>query len=254
MKTGVRRFLVPAVTWSTSAALLLFAPGCGGSSDGGDPAPTRVYQYDFRAASPNGWEAGFADLPEDANETYELGSDPEAFLPPNDLPGGQKAFLIEGHNRSDDLFMFLKRRVDGLEPGRRYQVRYEVLIASNAPEDWAGIGGAPGQGVYLKAGASRTEPKAVSVPAASGRYIEMNVDKGNQSQGGPVAPVLGHIGIPGDEAVYKQKTLTTPDGRVTTVDADANGAAWLLVGTDSAFEGKTELYYLAIKATLTPVR
>ena len=37
------------------------------------------------------------------------------------------------------------------------------------------------------------------------------------------------------------------------MEADNTGSAWLIVGTDSGFEGLTSLYYHRITYTLTPV-
>ena len=37
------------------------------------------------------------------------------------------------------------------------------------------------------------------------------------------------------------------------VTSNELGELWLVVGTDSAFEGKTTLYYQAVEAILTPV-
>ena len=70
-----------------------------------------------------GWEVGFADLPADYDPSiYELDSGHRA------LPEGLESagIYIQGHNRSDDLFMFLKRRVDGLVPMASYEVAVEL--------------------------------------------------------------------------------------------------------------------------------
>jgi putative lipoprotein len=62
--------------------------------------------------------------------------------------------------------------------------------------------------------------------------------------------VLGNISHPdvvGDE--YKIKTLTS-EGSPLSVTTDASGGVWLIVGTDSGFEGLTALYYSRISYTL----
>ncbi|MXY74268.1 MAG: hypothetical protein F4Y83_04980 [Acidimicrobiia bacterium] len=51
---------------------------------------------------------------------------------------------------------------------------------------------------------------------------------------------------------YRIKTLDNSSSPVT-VEADSAGSAWLIVGTDSGFEGLTRLYYDRITYTLTPV-
>ena len=168
---------------------------------------------------------------------------------PDGLDGA--GICVQGHNRSDDLFMYLKRRVDGLTPAASYSVSATVDLATNAALASVGIGGSPGSSVFVKAGASTAEPEAA--PDSTG-HLRMNIDKGNQSRGGSQMAVLGTVGHPdivGDE--YRLKTLDSMDSPVV-VKADDSGNAWLIVGTDSGFEGLTRLYYDRISFTLTPTR
>ena len=65
-----------------------------------------------------------------------------------------------------------------------------------------------------------------------------------------VLGTVGHPDIVGDE--FRLKTLDSMDSPVV-VEADDAGGAWLIVGTDSGFEGLTRLYYDWISFTLTPV-
>jgi hypothetical protein len=169
----------------------------------------------------------------------------------------RQGFYIQGINRSADLFMFLKRRLaieDGIVAGRTYRVEYVMTLASNAPSGCGGIGGAPGESVYLKAGASPNEPLAV---LQSNGYLRMNVDKGNQSQGGTAASVAGNIanGIPCEQALpyLSYALIQRAHQHTTNVTANANGELWLLVGTDAGFEGLTSLYYQSIRVRLIPV-
>jgi len=60
--------------------------------------------------------------------------------------------------------MFLKRRLssaDGVVVGMSYEITFKIVFASGAPTGCGGIGGAPGESVYLKAGASPAEPLAL---------------------------------------------------------------------------------------------
>lgn len=222
--------------------LCLTCSGCGGSSGSTDSRAT--YEFNFRSGS-EGWTAGFADLPLDyRQDIFELGF-AHADLPAH-LGAGRRALLLSGHNRSDDLFMFIKRRFDGLQPGTTYRVDFDVEIASNAPASFFGIGGAPGLSVYVKAGATTQEPLAV--PQAG--YLRMNIDKGDQSQEGRDTFNIGDISIPGDEAVYRLKRLDNR-GRPFEAGTDAQGSLWVIIGTDSGFEGKTDLYYSQIRLTIT---
>jgi len=203
-------------------------------------------EFDFTFENDaEGWIASFADLPVDYDPAiYELDSSYGA------LPDGLVGFgiYIQGHNRSDDLFMYLKRQVEGLEPSATYTVSASIDFASNVALALVGIGGSPGESVFVKAGASTVEPAAV---AGANNHWRMNIDKGNQSRGGSAMEVIGDVANPevvGDE--YRIKSLASGPGFLS-VEADDQGRAWLIVGTDSGFEGLTRLYYDQISFTLT---
>lgn len=225
--------------------------GAGGSGDGdGDATPEVVeLTFDFSEGD-SGFVAGFSDY-SPLMDDLELDSGVEPL--PDELGEGI-GFMIQGHNRSDDLFMFLSRELgtdDGLVAGQTYEISFEMRLGSNAQEGCFGIGGAPAESVYLKAGAAPFEPAAT----LEGDDYVLNVDKSNQSEGGSHMSVAGHIGN-GDEcgdgaALYRViERSHVHDAGVTT---DAEGRLWLAVGTDSGFEGLTRLYYLSLEVTLTPV-
>ena len=194
-----------------------------------------------------GWTVGFADLPVNHDQSiYELDSGHRPL--PDGLEGS--GVYIQGHNRSDDLFMFLKRQVGGLRPNATYAVSVSIDLATNVPVGSFGIGGSPGESVYVKAGASTVEPVAAE---GDNRHLRMNIDKGNQAKGGESAVVLGNVAHP--EVVnreYRSKTLDNLD-RPLSVNADSEGRVWLIVGTDSGFEGFSAFYYSRISYALSAV-
>jgi hypothetical protein len=197
-----------------------------------------------------GWITGFADLPADyEEELYQLDSGHRKL--PSGLEGS--GIFIQGHNRSDDLFMFLKRKVDGLKPKTAHQVTFMIDLATSIPEGLVGIGGSPGESVFVKAGATTIEPLVEE--DASG-YLGMNINKGNQDQEGKDMINLGDIAHPelGESAgkEYKVKTLDNKEHSFEAV-TDTNGSLWIIVGTDSGFEGLTILYYDKISIVLTEI-
>ena len=113
-----------------------------------------------------------------------------------------------------------------------------------------GIGGSPGESVFVKAGASTVEPVAAE---ERNRYLRMNIDKGNQANGGEDMVVLGNVAH--GEVVnreYRIKTLDNMD-QPLSVSTDGEGRVWLIVGTDSGFEGLSAFYYSRISYTLSIV-
>ncbi|HLT73130.1 MAG TPA: hypothetical protein VKZ75_10780 [Cyclobacteriaceae bacterium] len=197
--------------------------------------------YDF-ADSDHGWKGDFSDYPVGDSIAYGLCVRHD-LLPAN--LGDGKGLMISGTNYSDDLFMFIKKRVTGLIPSQEYQVGFQIKFASNAPQGSVGIGGSPGESVYLKAGASAVEPVKVS----KNGYYQMNIDKGNQLSGGQNMVLIGNIASHSNSFDYS--FVERNNGASFTATSDANGELWLIVGTDSGFEGTTTLYYTGISVIFT---
>ncbi|MXW26771.1 MAG: hypothetical protein F4Z77_10850 [Dehalococcoidia bacterium] len=237
----------PRLPWLAAVLLtaLLLPAAVPASVDAQEAEETR-YTFSFENDA-EGWEVDFADLPVDApQDLYELDGGHRPL--PEGLDGS--GIYVQGHNRSDDLFMFLKRQVGGLRPDTEYAVSISVDLATSIPPGLVGIGGSPGESVYVKAGASPVEPVTSEDDIG---HLRLNIDKGNQARGGEAMVVLGDIAHP-DAArdAYAIKTLTNAD-QPLTVRTDSEGRLWLIVGTDSGFEGFTTLYYAGIAYTLTEV-
>jgi hypothetical protein len=201
------------------------------------------FTYDFEE-SPEGWTADFSDYPVDWDPVGL-----EFVFEHTDLPQETnrqgKSLMLSGRNISDDMFMFIKKQITGLKPNHVYQVRVRVQLASQYPETSVGIGGSPGGSVYLKAGGSTIEPESVE----ENGYILLNIDKGNQATGGTDVVLIGTVGIPGNEFVYtivERDNFQQPVG----VRTDGNGSLWIVVGTDSGFEGTSTLFYDEIEVRL----
>jgi hypothetical protein len=208
-------------------------------------ARAETLQFDF-AQSNHGFVAGFVDYPVGEETFYELDSGIRP-LPTN--LGPATALFISGNNHSDDLFMFYKRRITGLVPGMPYRLGFDLQFATEPEFGSFGIGGSPAHSVYLKAGASALEPVGV---VQDGGY-RLNVDKGEQSNPGDAALVIGDVSKPdGAPAGFQLVTRSSGDSFLDATSSSA-GDLWLFFGTDSGFEGTTSLYSTNFNVTLEAI-
>ena len=226
--------------------IVFLITSCSTSSDSDD---TLTFTFNFSNSTEN-WTAGFADYPVGEENFYNLKFTRSPL--PSPLDENRFGLRLSGDNRSDDLFMFIKRKVDGLKPAATYSLSLDIELASDSPEDAIGIGGGPGTSVFLKAGATDVEPVPIITEEAGfeNGYFRMNIDRGNQSQGGDDMPVIGDVAHSSSGFEY---TLIKRSLNNFTVQASEDGEIWLIIGTDSGFEGTTTLYYSKIKADLTEI-
>jgi len=219
----------------------------------GQAAPKELSFTDDFSSGDHGWTAGFADLPENYdNGIYDLQSGLADLPVELNRPG--QGFRLSGSNRSDDLFMFITKKLgksDGILPSRNYEIYFSVEFASDAFAGGIGAGGAPGESVYVKAGASGIEPEVVGKLQDGDRMLLFNLDKGAQSMEGTAAIVIGNVAKTdgSEDNAFAVKTLDS-SSRKFTAQSDSAGNLWVFVGTDSAYEGVTTLYYTQIKVML----
>ena len=244
------------------AAVILLAASCSKKTENVDaPQPPEItngtaiglpitLNYDFEKNA-DGWQAGYSDYPSnlslnDSLVVYALsyGHGP---LPASIIPA-QKGMCIRGHNRPDDLFMFFKKKITGLTPNASYSIAFDIELASNVATNAVGVGGAPGEDVILKAGAKGYEPVNNTVQG----FYRINIDKGNQAAGGTDMKVLGHIGVANNTTAYALINRNNYNKQLVT-SANSNGELWLITGTDSGYEGLTQLYYSNIRVVLQPL-
>jgi hypothetical protein len=194
--------------------------------------------YDFKD-SDWGWVGDFADYPEGDSIAYEL--EFKHTVLPEKLDANKKALKISGNNGSDDLFMFVKKKLSGLRPNTSYVILFNVRLASSAPTG-VGVGGSPGESVFLKVGATVSEPKKILL---DGMY-QMNIDKGNQAEEGENMINVGHIGVAASTTDFTIITRNNNSSKPFFVRTNPTGELWLIIGTDSGYEGKTTLYYTSV--------
>jgi hypothetical protein len=226
----------------STAALL----ACGDSTGVADD--TYDAEFDF-SNDYQGWVAAFADYPVGKEAEWGIGA---SLAPlPAPLDGSRKGIRLVGTNYSDDLFMYMSRGITGLTPNKEYALRFRVTLATNAPKNCVGVGGAPGESVVLKVGATSVEPARI-VDAA--QYYRANFDHGAQVAGGRDASPVGDIANSNTNCATPRWELKQYDSGSTplTVTTDTSGRLWLVVGVDSGFEGTTAVYITAVKVEIDP--
>lgn len=206
-----------------------------------------IYQSDFSNGS-DGWEGSFSDWYPPAENGWDFIFKRSGLPAP--LNEDLQSLQIGGTNLSDDLFMFLKRKITGLKPNTNYTIFFELEIASNAATDGIGVGGSP-SALTIKAGSSINEPSSAFIPARN-LYQMQNIDKGDQTVAGRDVVILGNVGVKAGQKEYalisRSNVAKLHYGRT-----NQKGELWVLVGTDSGFESRSILYYKSIKITLKEV-
>lgn len=190
--------------------------------------------FDFNQ-NDGGFTPIFSDYPNEqgVEEFYELRSGHEE-VP---IAEAGKSLFLSGNNHSDDLFMGYYKDLSGLVPETEYQFTVRFQLATNVENDMIGIGGAPGESVFVKCGVASKEPEN---SLDSLNHFCLNIDKGSQSTSGSDMIVVGNlakeeINRPGE---YEFNEIETK----VIARTDEAGTAYLVIGTDSGFEGVTSYY------------
>ncbi|HEV3471127.1 MAG TPA: putative metal-binding motif-containing protein [Pyrinomonadaceae bacterium] len=237
--------VTPTHPLTSMSARFMIAGGCASSA--------LSLSSDFRGGL-QGWQPVFANYSPASQESYELRA--EARTLPPELGVNGTGFYMQGHNRSGDLLMLLKKRLgptDGIVAGQSYQVNFIINFASNAPSVCGG--GSPGGSVSLRAGASAAEPLALPESQPVAPHMRMNVNVLDPNQWGLTTAPGGSIanGLTCGARPTPYVPLQRAVRQAATVTANSDGELWLIAGTHSGFEGLTALYYQRIDVTLVPV-
>lgn len=110
------------------ALTTIFSLSCQKSDNPPNPSNGILFNDSF-AANTNGCEGEYIDYgtPQDSLIKFEYVGLPK---PLNET---QKALRLYGENRSDDLFMFISKKLTNLSPDSTYNLLFEVELASPYP-------------------------------------------------------------------------------------------------------------------------
>lgn len=209
----------------------------------------RVYSSSYSFLdSASSWTGGFADFAEDTTG-YRLHFGLNTLAYKVNADSSKKALRISGFNKSDSLFMYIKRRISGLRPNTEYQLLFNVKLASKEKLGTTDGLGAPGENVYVKAGGSTFEPETTLI---DGVY-RMNIDIGNPDEDGGNTVVIGHVGVATTTVDYALITRNNSMLNAAYASTDSQGQLWIIVGTHSTFKGETTLYYTQVDVLFNQV-
>lgn len=233
-----------------SLSLSRLTAGVEGNRCGAAERFQRSISFSFeQGAGP--WSAVFGDYTDGTEDSISTESGWSQLPQPL---GDRNGFGLAGSNASDDLAMFLKAPVEGLQAQTEYDVELDMTFATQVPQNCAGIGGAPGESVGVKLGASGTEP-AVTEKEGSFRF---NINKGGGPvNGGEDAVRVGDMTnfqeecVSMDEQIWQLKTVSTR-GEDFSASTDADGTLWIYGGSDSGFEGRTMFFVTDFTVRLAP--
>jgi hypothetical protein len=193
----------------------------------------KTTKFTFESGN-EGFEHIYADYHDDGNNltTYEMLWGKEKPT----IENATTALFIQGMNRSDDLFMGYVKKLTGLKSMTEYTFKITFVIGTVAEAGSIGVGGSPAESVYVKAGIVDKQP---AIAMDDQGVYRLNVDIGNQSQGSDKVKVVSTMAKPeGSKEGYVYKEMEVE----VDAKADASGTVYLLIGTDSAFEGLTKYY------------
>lgn len=217
--------------------LLFFSIACEKNEN-----PGREFDFAFKSDH-DGWQSFFSDYPQGSEALYELTF--EYTTLPEPLNTSVPALKISGINHSDDLLSFIYRKFDGLQPNKKYAVTFEVTLASNVSDNSFGIGGAPD--LAFGVGGISFEPS--NTVDQDGWHRPNFVSRLQSRASNDTLIMTGTIGAGEDVIEYSLINRNNKNNPVM-VTTNSKGELWLMMGTDSGFEGTTTLYYNSIKINL----
>jgi hypothetical protein len=179
------------------------------------------------------WQVGFADYPVETTEDYAL----RAVFTPMPAPLSGRGLLLAANNHNADVFLFAARKLGGLQRNQPYRASYRLRLGSNLS---SGCVGRDASLLFLKAGASREQPRAGNIGAA---LYAMNIDKGNQAANGADSVSLGNADSGQACASGQYRSISRSSQDSLRVFSDANGELWVFAAVDAGLAGVIDLYF-----------
>jgi hypothetical protein len=222
-----------------SILLSLIATSCAMQDE--DAISIKTNTFDFNDGE-NGWKHGFSQYSITGDSAEAELKYAYADKPPS-LPEG-KSLMLSGKS-SSELFMFIKKELTDLRPETDYTITLNVEVASSAASQ---SNNPVSPSVFLKVGAVSYEPQTFK----TADKVLINVDKGAEDEDGSEMLNIGNI-IGANSFDYNLTLKSSSSKNPTPILArtDSNGSLWIIVGTDSNFQGTTTVFYSKVNVILT---
>ena len=206
--------------------------------------------FDFSDTSQGlgeGWIVGVADVPADRVNEVDLAGEYTTLPAPLSAFNGIRQ---SGTSISSNLFVFHKKFIQGpatWPPGTAFHVALDMVLVS---DQQSGCTTGPGPAVVVKAGVSGDEPLAT---ADAQGILRLNLDKGTGTSAGAFTQ-LGDIrnsltGCPTPGGWQARGTVRGTQTEVLTINE--LGGFWIFFGTQSAFNGRHDVYFTQVRLSLT---
>jgi len=233
----------------TLLLVILGMGSCAWDEDLASPIRADLYSaFDFTDGT-QGWNGGFSGYPIGYEDSLQLVFAYDDYPPNSGFSG--KSITISGKNPHRQLFYFIQRKVDGLQPQTRYLIEYDIHFLINILEydnDETGD-------VYIKAGGLSAEPlltTSESNTAFDGKSQELNMDIGSEpSLTGQDVITIGNVQMP--QLSYSKLYNATSFGQQFTATTNDQGAFWLIIGFDSDIDAHLAFYFSRINVFYTRV-
>lgn len=225
----------------------LFLSGCLLNEGPTEPTtqPDFISSFNFRGGNQN-WTTSFAEYMDAAKDTLALQGGrlrtPITYTTSDSLLG------VRGKDNNKDLFLFFRRKVDGLKANTMYRLEFQVeLVAHNiSVVREVGSNNQPKPMAFFKVGALAAEPTATLTETTTDLgYIgyKTNFSKGNHDESGNDLKSLGavpYVTIGGHSGNLYADNRSIP---ITTM-SNASGELWLIMGFDANLRGE-HAYYIS---------
>lgn len=228
----------------TLGCSILFACSISGDQN---PEPSLYATFIFNEDT-EGWQPGYAEYEAGTEDTLQFNFTHGTFKL-SSSPDSVTAAVQSGYSLNGQLFMFMKQKIGGLEPGTEYLVAFSVALYAQVKGNFDDNLVTSTDGSYLKAGGFSNEPDTVLTedPENAGNWlVKTDFDKGETGKSGLDLLNLGKM----QYTLKSQQPIILggdSSNNLLTVRSDQDGKMWIVIGVDTNIPVNLDVYYSYIQ-------